>query len=352
MLFELHRAADAVEERQRSSGSGSSLGTTLRGIGPCYSTKAGRLGIRAGELAPLDAEDFPSSSTETAAVPAFFRRFEQSYRALACELERRYGSLGVDLEKELLVLRAACCLVRRQVVDTGALLAKALAEGKRVLLEGANAALLDLEMGTYPFVTSSSCVAANACLGLGIPAKALHSVVGIMKAYTTRVGKGPFPTEEAGQVGSLLQERGREFGVSTGRPRRCGWLDVPALRHANRVNNFEAFCVTKLDVLTGIDPIRVCVAYKLKGLPKEEAAFRTELPSDFFPATIAEFEMIEPEYIELKGWHADITKCKRFEDLPTEAQVYIATLQKYLGVPIKWVGTGADRDAIICVDEC
>ncbi|XP_026194163.1 adenylosuccinate synthetase [Cyclospora cayetanensis] len=321
LLFDLHRAIDGIEERRKAAGGGGALGTTLRGIGPCYSTKVSRSGIRAGDL--LD-----------------WKTFESSYRRLASELERQFGDLGVDTEDELRRHRVYAQLLSRSITDTCSLLHIALGRGERLLLEGANAALLDIDMGTYPFVTSSNTTAANACLGSGLPPRQLDMVVGVVKAYCTRVGGGPMITELTDAIGDRLRSQGGEYGVTTGRPRRCGWLDIPMLLHAHRINGFHGLCLTKVDVLTGIDTLKLCVAYKNKETGKQYDAF-------FYPLTQAEFRNVVPVYEEFNGWTEDLSACKQFDQLPPNARGYIQRIQELLGVPFWWIGVGADRDAMI-----
>ncbi|KAL8447832.1 hypothetical protein Emed_004127 [Eimeria media] len=320
LLFDLHRAVDRLQEQEKAKG-GVALGTTLRGIGPCYSSKTSRSGVRAGELLCWD-------------------RFEQSYRRLAAELRRQFGDLGVDEEDELARHRVYRQLLGSRIIDTTAVLHAGLACGKRMLLEGANAALLDLDFGTYPYVTSSNTTAANACMGLGLPPRSLDLVVGVVKAYSTRVGGGPMPTELDCAIGERLRSQGGEYGVTTGRARRCGWLDIPMLLHAQRINGFDALCLTKVDVLTGIQPLHICTAYK----DKETGDLKGPL---FYPSTHAEFERLLPVYEQLDGWTENLSSCRTFEELPKNAQVYIHRIQQLIGVPFWWIGVGADRKAII-----
>ncbi|KAL8269996.1 hypothetical protein Esti_006096 [Eimeria stiedai] len=320
LLFDLHKAVDLLQEQQKARG-GEALGTTLRGIGPCYSSKASRSGVPAGELLCWD-------------------RFEHSYRRLAAELRRQFGDLGVNEEDELARHRVYRQLLGSRIVDTTAALHAGLACGKRLLLEGANGALLDLDLGTYPYVTSSNTTAANACMGLGLPPRSLDLIVGVVKAYSTRVGGGPMITELRCEVGERLRSHGGEFGVTTGRARRCGWLDVPMLLHAQRINGFDALCLTKVDVLTGISPLRICTAYR----DKETGDTKGPL---FYPSTHAQFESLVPVYEQLDGWNEHLASCKTFQDLPKNAQVYIHRIQQLIGVPFWWIGVGADRKAII-----
>ncbi|KAL8435384.1 hypothetical protein Efla_007634 [Eimeria flavescens] len=323
LLFELHKAADALQERRKAAGGGGGpLGTTLKGIGPCYSSKASRSGVRAGELL-LDFESFAAR-----------------YKQLAAELRAQHGDLGVDEEAELERHRAYRQLLGSRIVDTCALLHASLAAGRRLLLEGANAALLDLDLGTYPYVTSSNTTAANACMGLGLPPRSLDLVVGVVKAYSTRVGGGPMPTELADGIGDRLRSQGGEFGVTTGRPRRCGWLDIPMLLHALRANGFDCLCLSKLDVLRGLQPLLICTGYRDRttGLVKDAL---------FYPSTSAEFDNLLPVYEQLDGWQEDLAACRTLQDLPKNAQLYVHRVQQLLGVPFWWIGVGADREDMI-----
>jgi adenylosuccinate synthase len=221
------------------------------------------------------------------------------------------------------------------VVDTGYYLNGALKEGKSVLAEGANAALLDLDHGTYPYVTSSSTTAGGVCTGLGLPPRMLTGIVGVVKAYTTRVGSGPFPTELQDQVGERLRTVGGEFGTTTGRPRRCGWIDLPVIQYSHALNGYDSINITKLDVLTGIERVKLGVSYTLNG--------RT-LPAGYMPSTLQELGSVEVVYEEMEGWSEDISHCRAIQQLPRNAQLYLQRIEQLVGVPVSWVGVGPGRE--------
>lgn len=315
IVFDLHQDIDGLEEVEKG---GSSIGTTRKGIGPTYSAKSARSGFRIADL-------YGDWDTFTAR----FTRFVANY-------QKRYPALVVDVAKEVQRCKDFAEKLRPMVVDTIPLVSTALATKKRVLVEGANATMLDLDFGTYPYVTSSSCTAGGACTGLGVPPRAIRAVWGVVKAYTTRVGGGAFPTEQLNEVGEKLQSIGREVGVTTGRKRRCGWLDIVQLRYSQAINGFDRLCLTKVDVLDTFPEIRIAVAYHVDGKPLES-----------FPADMAVLEKVQAEYITLPGWQTDITGVRRFEDLPPACQTYITTIEKLLGVPVTWIGVGPARDAIV-----
>ena len=222
------------------------------------------------------------------------------------------------------------------VDDVSLVLHKAMESGKLILLEGAQGALLDIDHGTYPFVTSSNPVSAGACVGVGIAPTDVSRVIGVVKAYCTRVGTGPFPTEDKAEIGNALREKGGEFGATTGRPRRCGWLDLVALKFSTRINGMGAIALTKLDVLTGFDEIKICTAYKMDG--KEVADFSSNV--EFL-------EEVEPVYTVMKGWSEDISSCRSFEDLPQTAQKYVRFIEEKTGVPVSLIGVGPGREETI-----
>jgi adenylosuccinate synthase len=290
------------------------IGTTRRGIGPAYEDKAARRGVRVADL--LD--------------PARFRtRLEGSLAAWRPTVEALGGKLPA-LEETLAAYAPLADALREHVADTTELLVQARREGKHVLFEGAQGTMLDLDHGTYPFVTSSTVIAGGACAGAGVPPTCLDRVVGVTKAYTTRVGAGPFPTELTGPEGDALRDAGREFGSVTGRPRRCGWLDVPVLRHAVRINGIEDLAVTKLDVLTGLPKVALCVGHELDGR-------RLEVP----PAD--RLEEVVPIYEEFEGWSGDIREARSLAELPSSARRYLARIEELTGARITILGVGADR---------
>ncbi len=294
-----------------------SIGTTSRGIGPCYEDKAGRRGVRVCDL--LDTGTFralfDSLSTEKTQIEEAFGIYEPvDYPALRAEYE------------------AYAERIRPMVCDTSQFLGDAIAKGARLLFEGAQGTMLDLDHGTYPYVTSSSATAGGACTGTGVPPTRISGVLGVSKAYITRVGGGPFPTESLDSAGDAIRERGKEFGSVTGRPRRCGWFDVPLLRYSAMVNGFDSLVMTKLDVLDELDRIPVCVEYRgLKSMP----------------ATIAGLESIEPVFEFLPGWRSSTEGISRFEELPAAARDYIAFIERCTGVEIGCISTGPERNQTV-----
>uniref|UniRef100_A0A4W5R958 Adenylosuccinate synthetase n=1 Tax=Hucho hucho TaxID=62062 RepID=A0A4W5R958_9TELE len=318
-LFDFHQAVDGLQEVQRQAQEGKNIGTTKKGIGPTYSSKASRTGLRICDL----LDDFKEFSTR-------FKNLAQQYQAM-------FPTLVVDVEGQLKKLKECAERIRPMVRDGVYFMYDAInGPLKKILVEGANAALLDIDFGTYPFVTSSNCTVGGVCTGLGIPPLNIGDVYGVVKAYTTRVGIGAFPTEQLNEVGELLQTRGHEVGVTTGRKRRCGWLDLVILRYANMINGFTAFALTKLDILDVMDEIKVGVSYKLKG---------KKIP--YFPANMDVLQKVEVEYEKLPGWKSDTSACRKWEDLPVKAQNYIRFVENHVGVPIKWVGVGKARESMI-----
>jgi adenylosuccinate synthase len=298
------------------------IGTTKRGIGPCYADKAARLGIRVQDL--LDAKIL-RKKIAAALEPKkqMLRPFARDPKLDLHTMTEEYLRYGHRLEPH--------------IADTSRLCWEALDAGETVIFEGAQAALLDLDHGTYPFVTSSNPVAGAACVGAGVGPTDIEEVWGVCKAYTTRVGAGPFPTELDDAVGAHMRDRGHEFGTTTGRERRCGWLDLVALRYATRLNRLSALAITKLDVLTGLDPLRVAVRYR----GREGAVFEE------FPYHQSILHTATAEYEELPGWEEDISGARSESDLPKEARDYLAAISDSAGVPINVIGVGPGRDQVI-----
>jgi adenylosuccinate synthase len=298
------------------------IGTTKRGIGPCYADKSARLGIRVQDL--LDAKIL-RKKIMAALEPKqqLLRPFARDPKLDLHAMTEEYLRYGHRLEPH--------------IADTSRLCWEALDGGGTVLFEGAQATLLDLDHGTYPFVTSSNPVAGAACVGAGVGPTDIDEVWGVCKAYTTRVGAGPFPTELDAAVGDHLRDRGHEFGTTTGRERRCGWLDLVALRYATRLNRLSALAITKLDVLSGLDPLRVAVRYR----GREGAVFEE------FPYHQSILHTAAAEYVELPGWAEDISGARSESDLPPEARDYLAAIAEHAGVPIRLVGVGPGRDQVI-----
>ena len=305
IVFDLHRVADAMKERELG---GNSIGTTKQGIGPAYSTKASRSGLRVHHLFDADFEDK-------------LRRLYQSRK-------RRYGALidnEYNVEQEIRELDQLKERLKSMVVDNPVFLHTSLhptqGQAKKVLIEGANAVLLDIDFGTYPYCTSSNTTIGGCLTGLGIPPRDIGQVIGVVKAYTTRVGGGPFPTELLDAVGEHLQKVGGEFGTTTGRPRRCGWLDLVAVKYGCIVNGYDRVMVTKLDVLSGLKEVRIGVGYLVNG---EEM--------DHFPADLNVLGQLKVKYETLPGWTEDVSACRSFAELPANAQKYVEFIQTYLDI--------------------
>ena len=318
-----HRAIDQASERRLGK---LKIGTTRRGIGPTYADKAFRLGIRVQDL--LD--------------PKILRqKIETALAEKNLWLERVYGAEPIELEELAERHEIHAQRLRPYIADTSLLVDRALRDGKRVLLEGAHATLLDLDHGTYPFVTSSTTIAGGAAAGIGIGPTRIDAVVGVAKAYVTRVGEGPFPTEIQGPVQQELRELGGEYGTVTGRERRCGWLDLVALRYAARVNGFTSLALTKLDVLSSFDEIPVCVRYRL----------RDGSETGDFPAHQSDFHHCEPVYDVLPGWRRPVDGAEALDELPDAARRYVEFVEHMVGVEVCLVGTGAERERFLARDE-
>lgn len=321
LVFDFHQRTDKLKEAELSTDK-KSIGTTGKGIGPTYSTKASRSGIRVHHLVNKD--------------PAAWEEFKKRYWRLVETRIRRYGEFEYDAEAELARYEKYREELAPFVVDSVDFMNKAISEKKKILVEGANALMLDIDFGTYPFVTSSSTGIGGVLTGLGISPKHINNVYGVVKAYTTRVGEGPFPSEQLNADGETLQTVGAEYGVTTGRKRRCGWLDLVVLKYSNMINGYTSLNITKLDVLDAFKEIKVAVGYSLNG---------KKLSS--FPADLIDLGKVEVEYKTLPGWETDITKIKSYDALPENAKKYLAFIEDYLQVPIQWVGTGPARDSML-----
>jgi adenylosuccinate synthase len=316
------RVLDQVTERFLGS---RRLGTTGRGIGPAYADKMSRIGLRVQDL-----------FDEKILVQKVEAALDLKNQILAKIYNHR--AIGVDdVVNEL--LRYADRL-EPMVADTSLLLQQALDRGEIVVLEAGQATLLDVDHGTYPFVTSSNATSGGACTGSGIPPNRIDKVVPVLKAYTTRVGEGPFPTEVHDEHGEFLRKHGKEYGTTTGRPRRCGWFDAVIARYAVRVNGATDFVVTKLDTLTGLEVVPVCVAYDIDGTRHDQ-----------MPMTQTQFHHARPIYEEFEGWWEDISDCRRFNDLPASARRYVKALEQMIDVPIALIGVGPGRDESIVLHE-
>ena len=317
LILPTHRLLDAASEASKGK---AKIGSTLKGIGPTYMDKTGRNGMRIGDL-ELD-------------------NWKDKYRALADKHETMIDFHNVDIQYDLKELEteffnAIKELKQLTFIDSEEYLYQAQKKGKKILAEGAQGSLLDIDFGTYPYVTSSNTTAAGACTGLGVPPGNIGGVFGIFKAYTTRVGSGPFPTELEDEVGETMGRVGNEFGATTGRPRRCGWLDLVALKYAVRINGVSQLMMMKADVLSGFKTIKICTAYKYKGAQVSHLPYNIEA------------ENVTPIYTEMKGWEKDLTKMTSAEQLPETLIDYIDYLEKELEVPIKIVSVGPDRKQTI-----
>lgn len=325
VIFPYHVQEEQFAEQASGNGSGAAIGTTLRGIGPCYADKVGRRhAVRLGEL--LDTDRLRDRLRE---IIAFKSRY---IRALWPAAE------PLDVEA---VCDEYCGYAERMrdlVTDTTVLLHQCWNEGKRLLFEGAQGSLLDVDHGTYPYVTSSHSISGGIPAGTGVPARVVDRCVGVVKAYTTRVGAGPLPTELHDAIGETIRRAGNEFGTVTGRPRRCGWFDAVAARYSARINGVDSLSVMLLDVLSHVDELKICTAYEVDGERVEQ-----------FPGLIATLERCTPVYETLAGWRKDITQARRLEDLPAEARRYLDTLSERLEVPIELVSVGPDRRQTLCL---
>lgn len=316
LLFDFHQIVDGLREVERGK---AKIGTTGRGIGPCYSSKANRTNLRVGDL-------------------RHFRAFPAALRRSLASKHKRFHGFDYDVRAEIAKYYEFAKRFEPNITDTVAEMHEALEDpAQAVLIEGANAALLDIDFGTYPFVTSSNCTAGGACTGLGIPPTALKEVVGVVKAYTTRVGQGPFPTELEDGLGEIMQKQGHEYGTTTLRPRRCGWLDTFMLQYTNRLNGYTMINLTKLDIMSHFDVIKIGVAYVVRGRKMS-----------YYPASLEVLAEAEVDYIEMPGWKGvDITGVREFGELPENAQKYVLKIEELVGVPVRYIGVGPARDATI-----
>jgi adenylosuccinate synthase len=318
-IMPYHRAIDVARERLKSGGK--KIGTTGKGIGPAYEDKVARCGIRMIDL--LDEETFREKLDENVAQKNF-------------TLTKMLGESPLDGAQILSDYMGFRETLGKYVVDTSFVLHEEMQKGKNLLFEGAQGCLLDVDHGTYPYVTSSSTVAGNACSGSGIGPTQIHAVIGVSKAYTTRVGGGPFPTEMKGALGERIRERGKEYGATTGRPRRCGWFDAVIVKHAARINGLGGIALTKLDVLDTLDKIKICTGYQWDGRILGRV-----------PSSLSVWDGVEPEYEELDGWREDTRGARRFSDLPLNAQCYIRRLEEIVETEFILISVGSERDETI-----
>ena len=320
VVFPYHKKLDLLQEKQKGN---SMIGTTGRGIGPCYTDKISREGIRIAEL--MDKEHFKEKLKRN--VDEKNRIFVNLYKDEPDSWEDIYEEYCTYADK-----------IAPFVCDTVDLMATAISDNKKILFEGAQGALLDVDFGTYPFTTSSNSGAGGVSSGIGVSPKQIHNIIGITKAYTTRVGSGPFPTEVDGEQGEHIRKKGGEFGSTTGRPRRCGWFDAVAIQHSVRISGVDSLIVTKLDVLDDQETISICTGYKYN-----------EKLYNSFPANIDILNKCEPVYEEVPGWCEDTTNVRSAEHLPEKAKDYIKTIESIVGVKVKMISVGPERSQIISI---
>ena len=315
VIMPYHIKIDTAEEASKGD---NKIGTTLKGIGPAYMDKAARIGIRMADL--MDKAEFEKKLRRN--LEEKNRLFAKVYEVEGCNFDEIFEEYLGYAEQ-----------IRKYVTDTSVVLNDSIDAGKRVLFEGAQGVMLDIDQGTYPFVTSSNPAAGGVCIGSGVGPTKIHHVVGVAKAYTSRVGDGPFPTELYDEVGNQIREVGREYGTTTGRPRRVGWFDSVVVRHARRVSGITALSLNSVDVLTGLDTVKICAAYRYKGEVIEH-----------YPANLNILAECEPVYEELPGWKEDITKCRSLDELPENARHYIERITQLTGIPLSMFSVGPDRD--------
>lgn len=318
MVMRWHRALDAAAEARREEGK--KIGTTGRGIGPAYGAKVGRSGMRAGDLLKPDFLDLVREQTEE-----------------ANDILRSWGAPALDVDEMVELYRPLAKTLAPYVTDTVALVNAAAAAGKSILLEGAQGTMLDIDFGTYPFVTSSNCTAGGACTGSGLSPRRIDCCVGVLKCYTTRVGEGPFPTELDDEDGETLRQRGHEFGATTGRKRRCGWFDAVIARYAAAINGFDFWAMTKLDVLDTFKTIKICVAYERDDGKRY----------DTFPSDLDELARCKPVYEEMPGWQCATSSITSYDQLPDNARAYVERLVELTGVQIGILSIGPARASTV-----
>jgi adenylosuccinate synthase len=314
LILPYHRDLDLLSEARRGE---RKIGTTSRGIGPAYEDKIARRGIRVGDLSDPEA-------------------LEHNIRANVEARNRLVQDTTMDAGEVLTELARHAVRLKPWVRDVSLMLSEAMKSGQSILFEGAQGTLLDIDHGTYPYVTSSNASIGGVCTGLGVPPKAIGPVLGVVKAYATRVGEGPFPTELTGDMGNILRDSGNEYGSVTGRPRRCGWYDAVAVRYGVRINGIDALALTKLDVLDGVETLEICTAYKCGGRTLSE-----------FPSDVSQLSACTPVYESMPGWKTPTRGVRRYEDLPDAARRYIARLEEVSGVRAAIVSTGSERDDTI-----
>jgi len=315
VIMPYHRLIDKYEEEFKGNGK---IGTTGRGIGPCYQDVASRCGIRFESL--IDREQFAEELKENL-------RFKNAL------ITKVYGHDPLDFQQVYDEYCGYADKLRKYVTDTSVVVNDAIVRGDKVLFEGAQAMMLDISHGTYPYVTSSHPLAAAACIGTGVGPHCLDKIIGVVKAYSTRVGEGPFPTELLNETGDAIREAGHEYGTTTGRPRRCGWLDACVIQFAARTNGLDCLAITRLDILDNLPELKICAKYILDGKPLAE-----------YPASFKKLAAVTPEYVTLPGWQQPTSNIRRYEDLPANARLYVETIEKLTGVRAGIVSVGPDRE--------
>ena len=322
VIMPYHICIDEEDEKLRGD---DKIGTTKNGIGPCYADKINRVGIRIGDLMDRDV---------------FYQKLKTNLELKNRLFATYYNCEGFDFEEIFTKYTALAERIRPYVKDTEYSANQYIKEGKKVLFEGAQATMLDLDHGTYPFVTSSNPTAGGACVGSGVGPRMMSNIIGVVKAYTTRVGAGPFPAEQSNKIGEYLRETGHEFGTVTGRSRRCGWFDSVVVRYAAMLNSLDYLAITRLDILDGLDTINICKGYMYKGIELKE-----------YPESLNILQDVEPVYEELPGWKTDISGCKSYDELPENARYYVERISQLVGVPLGIVSVGPDRSQTIVLHD-
>lgn len=322
VIMPYHIRIDEEDEKLRGD---DKIGTTKNGIGPCYADKINRVGIRIGDLMDRDV---------------FYQKLKTNLELKNRLFATYYNCEGFDFEEIFTKYTAFAERIRPYVKDTEYSANQYIKEGKKVLFEGAQATMLDLDHGTYPFVTSSNPTAGGACVGSGVGPRMMSNIIGVVKAYTTRVGAGPFPAEQSNKIGEYLRETGHEFGTVTGRSRRCGWFDSVVVRYAAMLNSLDYLAITRLDILDGLDTINICKGYMYKGIELKE-----------YPESLNILQDVEPVYEELPGWKTDISGCKSYDELPENARYYVERISQLVGVPLGIVSVGPDRSQTIVLHD-
>lgn len=322
VIMPYHIRIDEEDEKLRGD---DKIGTTKNGIGPCYADKINRVGIRIGDLMDRDV---------------FYQKLKTNLELKNRLFATYYNCEGFDFEEIFTKYTALAERIRPYVKDTEYSANQYIKEGKKVLFEGAQATMLDLDHGTYPFVTSSNPTAGGACVGSGVGPRMMSNIIGVVKAYTTRVGAGPFPAEQSNKIGEYLRETGHEFGTVTGRSRRCGWFDSVVVRYAAMLNSLDYLAITRLDILDGLDTINICKGYMYKGIELKE-----------YPESLNILQDVEPVYEELPGWKTDISGCKSYDELPENARYYVERISQLVGVPLGIVSVGPDRSQTMVLHD-